>query len=306
VLWREERILVSVDRSGAAKPLPISPGPYVFPNVSPDGKRLAVSVFREKAVENWILELDRGVFSRLTVDRNDHIPVWSPDGKQIAFSSATTGSPNIFLMSVDGSAPAERLTTAEFHQDPTSWSPDGRFLAFVEFAEGNDFDIWLIDFARGREVRPFIKTQFQERHAMISPDGKWMAYTSNRSGQPEVNICSFPDGGSNMQVSSQGGSDPLWARDGRELFFWAWNKKLDEGSHEPFALMAVKVDTRDGLHLGNQTRLFNRSWVYHSAGRPNYDVTPDGRFVMLEYRGEAMSIRRLHVLLNWLDELKRQ
>jgi serine/threonine-protein kinase len=302
--WREERVPVWVERSGAVHPVPLPPGPYAFPNVSPDGTKLALSVFREKAVENWMLDVESGVFSRLTVDRNDHISVWSPDGKQIAMSSATSGVPNIYVMPVDGTAPPERLTVSEFHQDPASWSPDGRFLTFLDFFTQNQFDIWLIDLTRGRESRPLIKTQFDERHAMISPDGKCMAYTSNRSGQREIYVCSFPDGNAIGQVTSEGGSDPLWSRDGRELFFWEWNKKVDQDDHEPLSLMAMTVGTHDGMRFGKPTPLFKRSWVYHNGGRPNYDVAPDGRFVMLDYKGETSSITRLRVLLNWLDELE--
>ena len=303
-LWQEERQLVWVDRSGSAVPLAVPPGPYVFPNLSPDGKTLALSVFREKAVENWLLDLDRGVFTRLTSERNDHLPVWSPDGRKIAVSSAIKGSPNVFLMPVDGSSEPERLTTSEFHQDPVSWSPDGRYLAYVDFAGEFNGDIWLIDFSRGKESQPLFNSKFDERYPMISPDGKAMAYTSNQSGRQELYVCTFPDGGKKTQVSTSGGSEPLWSRDGRELFFSAWEVSAVDGESRSLAMMVVSIDIRDGIRIGTPVTLFHRPWIHHGAGRANHDIASDGRFIMLDYKEETKPIRRLRVLLNWFGQFE--
>ncbi len=141
---------------------------------------------------------------------------------------------------------------------------------------------------------------------MISPDGTAIAYTSNKSGTPEIYVSSFPEMTSTVQVSIDGGSDPLWSPDGGELYFWRWTESLGENNYESFDMMALKVVPGQEPSFSKPEKLFNRSWVYHHAGHANYDVTDDGRFIMIDYKGEALSVTRLRVMLNWLDAVKEK
>jgi Tol biopolymer transport system component len=301
--WQKERTLLWLNRDGNTEPLPAKPGPYTMPNLSPDGKRLALTLFREKAVENWVLEIDRGVFTRVTFERNDHMPVWSPDGKHFAISATEKGAPNIFVVPVDGRGEPERQTRDKDHQDPASWTPDGQTIAFVDFPSPSNGDIWLVDRGDTASVRPLIVTQYDERHAMISSDGNWMAYTSNRSEQYEIYVESFPDRGKSFQVSLNGGTDPMWARSGDELFFWTVDRGVENAPLN--VLMSAEINTEPAFSVGTPRELLRANWASHSSGRPNYDVSPDGqRFIIIEPDKELAPIRRVRVVTNWFERLR--
>ncbi len=299
--WMLERKLIWVDRTGMANPVGVRPGPYALPCLSPDGKLLALSVFREKGVENWILEIDRGIFTHPQTIGNDHLPVWSPDGNYLAVSAAISGPPNIYLVPVDGQTPPVRLTRDKDHQDPASWTPDGETLAFVDFPAPFNGDIWLVDRTDTSSVRPFLTTEFDERHPMISPDGKWIAYTSNRNERPEIYVDSFPGRKHRTLVSLDGGTDPMWSRDGRELYFWTVDPNEDENRFN--VLMVTRIETETDLKSGVPSELFRKNSVYHSAGRPNYDVSPDGRFLLIEPDQIHSPVRQLSVSTNWFEHL---
>ena len=137
----------------------------------------------ESVMETWILDLDRSALSRLTFQGSNHFNVWSPDGKHIAISSNRDGPFNLYLKPADGSATTERITVGDWHQDPASWSPDGRILAFAQQHPETTWDIWLAHIGGERRNEPFINTPFREHHPMISPDGRWLAYQSDETGR---------------------------------------------------------------------------------------------------------------------------
>jgi dipeptidyl aminopeptidase/acylaminoacyl peptidase len=206
-------------------------------------------------------------------------------------------------MPLDGSAPPKRLTDGFSHQDPVSWSGDGRFLVVAEFPETMNGDLYLLDLAGEQGLQPLIVTEFDERHGMISPNGRWIAYTSSRSGRREVYVQPLHESSPRVQVSLSGGTDPLWNPDGSELFYWAWAPDPENGLWGLNQLVAVPVQAGDTFRAGTPVNLFQRRWVYHEAGRPNYDVTQDGqRFIMLEE--EPPKVRHVQVVLNCLRELE--
>ena len=191
---------------------------------------------------------------------------------------------NLFLQPIDGTQP-ERLTTAEHNQTVTSWSRDGRYLLFSDQTASAPRDVMLLDLQDGRTVKPLINTAFDDWGAEFSPDMKWIAYTGNESGSPEVYIQTFPDLKRKTKVSRDGGTLPVWSRDGKELYY----RSRD-------ALMAVGVTTDAAIPVSVPRLLFRRSTQFQP-----YDVLPDGRFLVIDDVDPVQSLAPLTVALNWFD-----
>ena len=218
---------VWVDRQGDAEPIPAPPNNYAWPHLSPDNQRLATTISDDRGRDIWMLDIGRGTFPRFTFDGDSHLPVWTPDGERLIFTSSRGGpDANLFWKRADGSGDAERLLTSEHHQDAGSFSPDGRVLAFAELDPTTKWDLWLLDLEGERKAQPFLRTEFGERHPMISPDGRWLAYSSDESGRFEVYVQPFPGGGRKSLISTAGGDQPLWAPNGRELYYRAGDKVM--------------------------------------------------------------------------------
>ena len=222
-----ERTLVWVDRKGAVRPLPAPPGPYFWPRVSPDGQRVVVS-FLVTNPGLWVYELARGILTRLVESEVVTRSTWTPDGKHVTMCllSPQSGAPNLYWMLADGSGAAERLTTSENSQVPGSWSPDGQVLAFTEADPTTGFDIWMLGLQGDRKPRPFLQTPANEGGPAFSPDGHWVAYLSDESGRQEIYVRPFPGPGGKWQISSEGDTEPMWARNGRELFYRNGDKMM--------------------------------------------------------------------------------
>ncbi len=284
-----EADLVWVDRKGAATPLTEIRRTYAGPRLSPDGRRLAVAAGLENS-DIWILDLARGSWDRLASGDFNSDPVWSSDGAHIAFASNRSGPINVFWIPVDRSSPAEQLTQALSWPRPLASSPDGRTLIIEETPHATSRDISVLSLTGDREVRPLLRTPANETAARLSPDGAWLAYQSDESGRSEVYVMAYAGPGGRSQVSIDGGSDPVWSRDGRELFYWGGGN-----------LMAAGVETRPTFRAGLPKLLFK------SANLREYDVAPDGkRFVFVRTRGEDVTPRSLAVVLNWFEDLKRR
>lgn len=262
------------------------PGPFTGLRISPDGKRVAA--LRERAV--WKIELTRGITTK--VADGDFNPVWSPDGGRIVY---TIGAPpNLFLRDVQSVAPQQRLTNSEQSQVPMDWSPDGRLLLYSVIpnnpASKNRLDLWTLEMQGDKEANAFTSTPFQETNGQFSPDGRWIAYTSDESGRNEIVVQSFPQGARKEKVSSNGGDWVRWSRDGKVLFYLAPDGKL----------MSVPIRlSRSEVEPGSPVPLFD--FPNHSLDRSSlsysYDVSPDGRFLILTPVGsEAAS---LTVITNW-------
>jgi eukaryotic-like serine/threonine-protein kinase len=289
-----QRTVAFVDRTGMGQALPLAPQNYGHPRFSPAGDKIAFWI-EQSICDIVVYDIARGVLTRLTSGADNHFPVWTPDGQQITYISRTTDTPGFELVSkaVDGSGREQRLSETRQNliaTTPLSWVPDGSVLAFVDRG-----DIWLLPMSGKREPRPFFQSAFNENTPAFSPDGHWLAYTSDESGQPEIYVQPFPGPGAKYPISTNGGTEPVWARSGRELFF----RNRDQ-------MMVVQVATQPTFNPSKPRLLFARSFA-QSASRVNYDVSPDGeRFVVVNAGEGEDALNHINVLLNWFEEFKQR
>ena len=242
----------------------------------------------------WFLDLERNILEKVNIGGTSGRPTWSPDGKSLVIASTVGGAAyNLYLMSSDGSPQLKKLTTSDNTQIATSWLPDGEGIIFVENDPQTLNDIWVLPLVDQGEPHLFRGTQYDETQPMLSPDGKWIVYRSNSSGQNEIYIEPFPGPGSIRRVSREEGTEPVWAKNGREIFYRVDSK-----------VMRVSVEVDPELTLGTPELLFEGSYETNALRSPNYDVTSDGdRFLMI--RGAEGEVTSINVVLNWFEELKR-
>ncbi|MEK7404940.1 MAG: hypothetical protein AAB225_07515, partial [Acidobacteriota bacterium] len=284
--------------------LPAKPGNYLAPRLSPDGKRLAVIRYEAGDQVLWVYEWQRNIMNRLAVtpDRDDS-PVWSPDGRHIALRSGRV----IHWIRADGSSKPKRLTDSKNWQSPFSFSPDGKRLAFVEFTDETRWDIWTLPLAGddSDDPRPgkpelFLRTRFTEYAPAFSPDGRWLAYTSNESGSFEVYVQPFPHGGVKWQVSSAGGGAPVWSRTRPELLYLMPDNRI----------MAVTYSAKGDAFIPETRRVWSEKRLAPIPAWWNFDLAPDGNRViaLMPPPGaeEEKPQTRLTFLLNFFDELRRR
>ena len=295
------RTLVWVDRNGREEPIAAPARPYLYPRLSPDGTRIAVSS-NDEEYDLWAWDLIRGTLSRLTFDpAADLTPMWTPDGRGIVFSSTREGGQfNLFVQPSDGTGKAERLSESVDQQATSGITPDGAGVLFHEGSQQRDIN--LLRFIAPRRVEALVATRFDERGGIVSPDGRWLAYESNSSGRHEIYVRPFPHGDGQWQVShpTAGGVQPLWSHDGRELFYIA-----PDGS-----VMAVEAEASANRWNPGVPRPVVPPGYFTGASSPyvtrQYDVSADNqRFVMLKGAADQTSTQRLAVVLNWYEELKR-
>jgi serine/threonine protein kinase/Tol biopolymer transport system component len=288
--------LVWVSRNGAEQPLATPAHYYTLPRLSPDGGHLAVTILEQEA-NIWLYDLWRETLTRFTFEGNSNQnPVWTPDGKRITFASNKDGSQNIFWQLADGSGGLERLTTSESAQAPLSWSRDGQLFAFQERNPVSGLDIWVLRLG-DRTVQPFLRTQFSESAPTFSGDGHWLAYISDESGRSEVYVQPYPGGGKS-QISTDGGTEPVWNPNGKELFYRSGDKML-----------AVDITTQPSFAVGKPRMLFQGTYLPTRVSSPNYDVSADGqRFLMLKpsEQTSSPSLTQIVVVENWFEELKQK
>jgi Tol biopolymer transport system component len=284
-----QRRLVWVSRNGAEKPLAAPAGAYRIPRLSPDGRQVAV-VIEEPEPQVWQYDLARETLTRLTFEGDaNRNPVWTPDGKRIAFNS-TAG---LSWQLADGSRGMELLAPKGQGGIPSSFSTDGQLLALNRLSPKTGSDIWVLRLG-DRKAQPFLQTPFDEDSASFSPDGRWLAYISKASGRSEIYVQTFPGPGGKWQISPDGGTEPLWNRNGRELFYRNGDK-----------MMAVEITTQPGFSAGKVKLLFAGHYQPTPNVDSNYDVSPDGqRFLMLKPSGEQAATQ-INVVLNWFEDLKR-
>jgi Tol biopolymer transport system component len=302
----EPRTLVWVDRQGREEAIKTAPRPYISPRLSPDGTRVAVDV-RDLENDIWVWDLARETLVRVTSDPGvDEAPVWMPDGRRLLFSSqaggATTGS--LFWQPADATGRAERLTSAETASSarPSAVSADGASVLFWAGAGSTGADLMMLALDKDRRIQPLVQTQFLERQGEFSPDGRWLAYESNDSGQSQIFVRPFPDvNREKWQVSTGGGTQPLWTRNGRELCYLG----------PTGAVMSVPVGRGTTWTAGTPTKVFDGQYFRGSGNSGNtgrtYDVSPDGkRFLMIKPGADQASAPvSIMIVQNWFDELKR-
>jgi serine/threonine-protein kinase len=293
------RTLVWIDREGREEAVNVPPRSYTYARLSPDDTRVALDA-RDQQNDIWIWYLLRGTLERLTSDPGlNRLPVWTRDGKRVAFTSDRDGTEGIYWQAADASGTAERLSPEGFEGGPSSFSPDGTRLVFLAPLTGPG-DLGILTLApTQRTDMLFNDPSFSETNGEVSPDGQWLAYESEESGRAEIYLRPFPDvHASRRLVSTGGGTRPLWSRNGRELFYYV----------APDTIMAVPVKAEKELELGRPTVALKGGFaVAVNAGR-HYDVSRDGRrFLLLKDvdDAEARDTPQLVIWLHWSEELKR-
>jgi eukaryotic-like serine/threonine-protein kinase len=288
--------LVWMDRTGKDLGTLGEPGDYQSLELSPDGERVAAVIGTSEASRDiWILERARGVASRFTfAEGGDLWPVWSPDGSRIAFASNRSGGYKVYLKRADGAVEEELLGSSEDGEGPTDWSSDGASIAVSAQGGGTRWDILLRPVAPGAKTVPFAVTPSTEWFARFSPDGRWISYTSQESGRPEVYVRPFPGPGGKYQVSTQGGAHARWRRDGKELFYLTLQGDL----------MAVNVTAAPAFQVSSPQRLFRIAEPRGPEGS-QFSVTPDGQRFLVWVPQRAAAIPPTTVIVNWTSGLKR-
>jgi Tol biopolymer transport system component len=265
------------------------------PVLSPDGSRAAVSVFdadgETLASDLWLLDLVRGGRSRFTFEAAAEFePVWSPDGTRVAFASSKGGTLDLYEKPSSGTGAEVLLLHTEHPKHPESWSPDGRVLTYASFEEPTKYDVWMLSLDGERKATPYLRSEYSEGQSQISPDGRWVAYTSNESGRLEVYVGAFPVPNGKWQISSDGGADPRWRGDGRELFYISTGGRM----------MAVDVAPSPAFAAGVPRPLFeiNVMDLWQDA-RNHYDVSRDGARFLVASPVENTKRLPLTVVVNW-------
>ena len=295
-----ERALVWVDRQGIGKELPAPMNTYVTPRISPDGKQLAVQILNGSGSQDiWIYEFARNTLTRFSFTEGA-VPVWTPDGRKIIYRRRT---PSFSLLSklADGSGIEEKLLDKDFDDPgaaPFTVSPDGKTLLFGRHGPTAAVETDALSLDGSGKVQPFLQSPSNQTQARFSPDGHWVAYTSNESGRDEIYVQPFPATGGKWMISTEGGSYPLWAHNGREIFFRNEDK-----------MVSVPVETQPAFKAGTPQTLF-RGGGYLGVGSylatGNYDVAPDGQhFLMIKEKDAPASSKEVSIVLHWADELKR-
>jgi serine/threonine-protein kinase len=300
VLQFPERKLVWVDRSGAVAPLPLPAGVYSGQRVSPDGEKVVLQI-ADLTSQLWTFDVERPVLRKLTDgSATEYWPTWDPTSRFVGHNSDRHGGPlALYVTPADGSGPAKQVSERESGaQTATSWRRDGRALAFQTYENpGTWGDIWVLSFDDSIP-RPFLQSPATEFMGQFSPDGNWMAYVSDASGRWEVYVQPYPGPGGVVRVSLNGGTEPMWAPSGQELFYRDLSGRR---------VYSVSVDTDTDIRFSMPTQLFEGE--FRSGGRfgRSYDVTPDGqRFLMLEQPPLPPKPTQLIVVDGWYHELERK
>lgn len=286
------------DRGGKQMGALGSAGLYFTLALSPDERRAAVDLTGTQTgtTDIWLFDLARGIPSRFTTDpANDDNPLWSPDGSSIAFASDREGVFNLYQKVASGGGPEEVLFKSGEWKFPDDWSADGRFIVYQSLNPKTKWDLWVLPMSGDRQPLPFLQTEFNEEQAQFSPDGKWIAYTSDESGAPEVYVQTFPASGGKWRVSAGGGCQPRWRRDGRELFYIAADRRL----------MAVDVRLGATFEAGAPKALFGTRVLTLTVFRNHYAVSADGQRFLINSTIEETSPTPISVVMNWTRELKR-
>jgi serine/threonine-protein kinase len=282
-----QRRLVSVGRDGTSVPFAAPPAAYVTPRASADGRKLLVTI-ESPSPDLWVYDVMLGMTTQITFDSGATSPALSRDARRVAFSSTRTVAPNLFMANIDRTGPIERLAGSENPQSPGAWAPDGT-LVYVERRPSTGRDILLLTTPDLRS-RPLVSSTADESAPAFSPDGQRVAYVSNESGRSEVYVRTRADSAQARRMSTDGGTEPVWDPRGGALYY-----------REGARMMGVAFSSGDE-GAGRPAMLFEGDFARGTIDSPNYDVMPDGRFVMIQ-RPLQRSGSELQVLLNWSRSL---
>jgi dipeptidyl aminopeptidase/acylaminoacyl peptidase len=298
--WPSSGELLWFSRDGSPLGPPEAPlGDYVTLDLSPDGSRVAFSRVdpQTSTADLWLSDLVRGVTTRLTSDpSNDAGATWSRDGTQILFRSNRAGYNQLFLKGANDVRPEEVFFESPSQNSPTDFSRDESHVIFTSSGTGSSFDLWDLP-TDSRRPRGILETAFDEYQGVMSPDGLWLAYVSEETGVPQVYVQSFPNGEQRVQVSSQGGAEPRWREDGRELFFLGADRMM----------MAVRVSLRPTFTIEESTPLFQtRVPILFNPYRCHYDVSADGGRFLVNTAPASVRAPAIHVVMDWRALLPRR
>jgi serine/threonine-protein kinase len=292
--------LVRADRTGNTTQLGEVAERYNGPRFSPDGQRLAVAAqLGGEMTQVWVRDLLRETFTRLTFEGSNWWPVWSPDGSRVAFPTRKDQETdvNVAWIAADGSGAPEQLTDGELNEQPTSWTPSGQTLIYHRNDHPDSgWDVMAQDIGEDHEPRVLLGSRFHELLAAVSPDGRWLAYSSTESGRVEVYVRPYPGLEEKWQISNGGGVEPVWSADGRELFY-----RDEDGG----AVWAVPITAEPEFSPGRAELLFEGTFARTPWFGRNYDVAPDSQsFALVESVLPEDVDTQLQVVLNWFDELE--
>ncbi len=298
----ENRLLVWVDGKGTVESLPAPPRSYSNPAISPDGRRIAVNIASgaDGHWDVWIYEIQRRTLTRLTFDGTNIAPLWTPDSKYVTFRRIDPEGSGIFRIAADGGSP-EPLSITAMPSTPTSWTPDGHTLLFYR---GNPLstEIWTLPYRAGPSaVAPQPRPLIRPRAAtpQLSPDGRWIAYSSSESGTIQIYVQPFPMTGAKWQISTEGGSSPRWSPNGRALFYRSGDQ-----------MMAVDIEAGPNFRWSTPRVLFTGAFEGPPQGlQPGigYDVSRDGkRLLMVKAGTEQDAAGQIVVVHNWFEELRER
>jgi serine/threonine-protein kinase len=287
--------LAWADRKGETQPLKgQSTRLWGTGRLSPDGRFIANAIERTSGGvrDIWVFDVERGTPTRLTFTGNNDYPIWTPDSKRVIYSSDQDGKFGLFSVATDASAQPVQVLASDVKATPTSLSPDGRTLLFTR--PGQKSRIMMVELSgKGAtgEPKPLHDTASSEGEAIVSPDGRWVAYTSMESGAPDIYMHPFPDGGAKVRVSTDGGNRARWSHDGRELLFWTMPPSL--------SLESVAIPPGADLRPGAPQVLFKG--LYGTT----FDVTPDKSRFLVELTS-ALAGTEVAMVTNWFEELRRR
>ena len=294
-----------MDRNGNTQPLLGKPCRYFYPHLSPDNRRLAVEIADKGSRDIWIYDCQREVMNRLTSDAAGSAnmnPLWSPDGRYIIFA----GKGGMYWTLANGGETPHRFTESQTPQLPYSVARNGARLALMQQAASGGISLWTMPILFsgtglvGGKPEAYLQTSSDARYPALSPDGNWLAYTSNESGAYEVYVQAFPNRGGKMQISNGGGAYPVWSQDGRELLF----RSLDS------RFMVVNYTRQGDSFVAGKPRLWSEKRLLDSVmGQGAFDLTSDGRRVVMLMpveAGERTAQNEAIFLENFLDEVRRR
>ena len=285
--------VVWVDSSGTEQPTTLTGEAFSRPRLAPDLRRIAIAIGAGSAVQGnqgdlWIFDFERGGRRKVTNDGLSTFPLWEPAGRRLLLSTGRGGTYQLLMKTLDDTAPDTSITSERTTNYPLSWSPDGRFIATVSIDTNTANDIWVLDLNDPREWRPFTNKPAREGAPTFSHDGRLIAYASDESGRSEIYVKPFPGPGEAVPVSTDGGTEPLFARDAPTLFY----RHGDD-------VIAVDIGTGPPIGVGKARRVSSKPYNRSNGYWPNYDVTPDGRRLLM-VRGTAQEApSRVNVVLNW-------
>jgi hypothetical protein len=303
VFKEPKNVLAWLGRDGTMTPLPVEGHGYAGARLSPDGSRAVAVTMGSLDPSLWVYDFERQTTARVPAGIGAAWPLWALDGKGLFFLglAGSAGGSSMFRLTLDRPEQADSLKRFGW---PACWASGGGDLVYVERGEGTAADIWALPLTEPGQPYPLVHTGANETCPAVSPDGAWLAYTSNESGRNEVYVRSYR-GGETIRVSSNGGRAPAWSRDGRELVFVSIGR-----SDVPLSFYSVPVSTGGRFVAGSVKRVFEERGSRSTFAMPpgmvrGYEVAADGRFlVVLKEQPRDDPPKQIEVVENWLDQLK--